>query len=75
MSISSFKGYLEQDIGLDIIRDIPTLKQLRQIGCIGSTATSAAIFPIERLVQALAVLIVKRVIGKIKRTSLIGSQR
>jgi hypothetical protein len=54
MSLSSLKGYLEQDIGLDIIKDIPTLKHLRQIGCIGSTATSAAIFPIERLVQALA---------------------
>lgn len=54
MSISSIKGYFERDSGQVIIKDIPTLKQLRGLGAIGTTTTSASIFPLERLVSALA---------------------
>lgn len=54
MSVSSIKGYLERDNGQVIIKDLPTLKHLRGLGAIGLCATSAAIFPLDRLVQALA---------------------
>ena len=54
MSVSSIKGYLERDNGQVIIKDLPTLKHLRRLGAIGLCATSAAIFPLDRLVQALA---------------------
>ena len=54
MSVSSIKGYLERDNGQVIIKDLPTLKHLRGLGAIGLCATSAAIFPLDRLVHALA---------------------
>lgn len=54
MSVSSIKGYLERDIGQVIVKDVQTLKHLKHLGAIGLTATSAAIFPLERLMQALS---------------------
>ena len=54
MSVSSIKGYFERDKGQVIIKDLPTLKQLRSLGAIGLTATSTAIFPLDRLVHSLA---------------------
>jgi hypothetical protein len=54
MSISSIKGYLERDIGQVILKGNEALHHLRRLGAIGPSATSVAIFPLDRLVHALA---------------------
>ena len=54
MSVSSIKGYFERDIGQVILKGNGALRQLRQLRAIGSSATSVAIFPLDRLEYALA---------------------